>query len=205
MRLRALAFVAGLAALEAAILLPADSIEGHIVSHALVALVAAPLLVLAFPLGVALRPLSPARRRGVVGALRHSPLGSPAAPYAAWAAFIAVHWAALVIAGTQHHLTGLPHLGLHLVLLAAGVLFWLPVLGHGQVMPRLRGATASLYLFLAMPAADLTVVWLMARGETTAVGVMLAAMAPLGIAALAVSWSWILREERVARAGEAAR
>ena len=84
------------------------------------------------------------------------------------------------------------------------MLFWLPVLGRGQVMPRLRGPAASLYLFLAVPAADLTVVWLMARGETTAVGVMLAAMAPLGIAALAVSWSWILREERLARAGQAA-
>ena len=119
-------------------------------------------------------------------------------------AFIAARWAALVVAGTQHHLTGLPHLGLHLLLLVVGVLFWLPVLGHGQVMPRLRGPAASLYLFLAVPAADLTVVWLMARGETTAVGVMLAAMAPLGIAALAVSWSWILREERLARAGQAA-
>jgi cytochrome c oxidase assembly factor CtaG len=205
MRLRVLAFVAGIAALEAAILLPADSIEAHVVSHALVALVAAPLLVLASPLGVALRPLSPDRRRAVAGALRRSPLGSPAAPYVAWAAFIGVHWAALVIAATQHHLTGLPHLGLHALLLVAGVLFWLPVLGHGQVMPRLRGAAATLYLFLAMPAADLTVVWLMARGEAGAVGVMLAAMVPLGIAALAVSWSWILGEERVARAGEAAR
>ncbi len=204
MRLRALAFVAGLAALEAAILFPADSIEAHVVSHALVAVVAAPLLVLSRPLGVALRPLSPGRRRRAVGALRRSPLGSAAAPWAAWGAFIAAHWAALIVAGTQHHLTGLPHLGLHLLLLVVGVLFWLPVLGHGQVMPRLRGPAASLYLFLAVPAADLTVVWLMARGETTAVGVMLAAMAPLGIAALAVSWSWILREERLARAGQAA-
>ena len=34
---------------------------------------------------------------------------------------------------------------------------------------------------------------------------MLAAMLPLGIAAVAVSWSWIVREERIARAGEAAR
>ena len=56
-----------------------------------------------------------------------------------------------------------------------------------------------------MPAADLTAVWLMAQGMTGAVGVMLAAMLPLGIAALAVSWTWIVREERVTRAGEAAR
>jgi cytochrome c oxidase assembly factor CtaG len=205
MRLRALALLAGIAALEAAILLPADSLSSHVISHALVAVVAAPLLVLAAPLGIALRPLSPARRRRVVGALRRSPLGSPAAPVAAWAAFIAAHWAALLVAGTQHHVTGLEHLGLHAMLLVVGVLFWLPVLGRGQVVPRLRGPAAGLYLFLAMPAADLTAVWLMARGETGAVGVMLATMLPLGIAAVAVSWSWILREERIARAGEAAR
>ncbi len=190
MRWRAIALVGAVAALEAAILLPAGSIEGHIVSHALVALVAAPLLVLAAPRG-APRRWSPAARRAL--------------PALAWAAFVAAHWAALLIAGTQHHLTGLDHLGVHAMLLAAGVLFWLPVLGDGRVLPRLRGPSASIYLFMAMPAADLTAVWLMARGETGAVGVMLAAMLPLGIAALAVSWTWIVREERTARAGEAAR
>jgi cytochrome c oxidase assembly factor CtaG len=205
MRLRAIAFLAGVAALEAAILIPADSLRAHVISHALVAVVAAPLLVIAAPLGPLLRPLSPGARRGVVAGLRRSPLGARWAPWAAWAGFVAAHWAALLVAGTQHHLTGLAHLGLHALLLAAGVLFWLPVLGHGQVVRRLRGPAASLYLFLAMPAADLTVVWLMARGETAAVGTMLAAMLPLGIAAVAVSWSWILREERMARAGEAAR
>jgi cytochrome c oxidase assembly factor CtaG len=204
MRLRVLAFVAGLAALEAAILLPASSIQAHVVSHALVAVVAAPLLVIAAPLGALLRPLSPRGRRRVVAGLRRSPLGRPAAPLVAWAAFVAAHWTALLVAG-HHGLTGLAHLGLHAMLLVAGVLFWLPVLGHGQVMPRLRGPAASLYLFLAMPAADLTAVWLMARGYTGAVGVMLVAMLPLGIAAVAVSWSWILREERLARAGGAAR
>jgi cytochrome c oxidase assembly factor CtaG len=205
MRLRAIAFVAAIAAIEAALLLPVGSIEGHIVAHALMLVVAAPLLVLAAPLGVVLRPLAPARRRRVVAALRGGPLAWRAAPLLAWLAFVAAHWAVLVVVGTQHHLTGLADLGLHGGLLAVGVVFWLPVLGHGQVMRRLRGPSASLYLFLAMPAADLTVVWLMARGETAAAGVMLAAMLPLGIAALAVSWSWILREERVARAGEAAR
>lgn len=187
MRLRALALVGAIAAFEAAILLPADTIEAHVLSHALVALVAAPLLVIALPL----RGREP------------SPLGRRVGLAVAWAAFVAAHWAALVIAGTQHHLTGLDHLGVHAMLLAAGALFWLPVLGSGRVMPRLRGPAAGLYLFLAMPAADLTAVWLMARGETGAVGVMLAAMLPLGLAAVAVSWSWILREERVARAGAA--
>ncbi|HSJ73633.1 MAG TPA: cytochrome c oxidase assembly protein, partial [Miltoncostaeaceae bacterium] len=205
MRWRAIAFVAAIAVVEAAVLMPVGSIEGHIIAHALVLVVAAPLLVLAAPLGVLLRPLPPTRRRRVVAALRGGPLGWPAAPLLAWLAFVAGHWAVLVVVGTQHHLTGLADLGLHGGLLVVGVLFWLPVLGHGQVVRRLRGPSASLYLFLAMPAADLTVVWLMARGETAAAGVMLTAMLPLGIAAIAVSWSWIAGEERAARAGEAAR
>lgn len=191
MRLRALALVAGIAALEAAILLPAGSIEAHILSHALVAVVAAPLLVIAVPLPASWRP--PSWLRG------------PAVPWAAWAGFVAAHWAALVVAGTQHHLTGLAHLGIHAMLLVAGVLFWLPVLGRGRLLPRLSGPAASVYLFLALPAADLTAVWLMARGDVGAVGIMLAAMLPLGIAAVAVSWTWIVGEERAARAGEAAR
>jgi len=205
MRLRAIAFVAAVAAIEAAILMPVGSIEGHIVAHALVLVVAAPLLVLAAPLGVLLRPLSPPSRCRAVAALRAGPLGWRAAPLLAWLAFVAGHWAVLVVVGTQHHLTGLADLGLHLGLLVVGVLFWLPVLGHGQVVRRLRGPASSLYLFLAMPAADLTVVWLIAQGETAAVGVMLTAMLPLGIAAIAVCWSWIVGEERAARAGEAVR
>jgi cytochrome c oxidase assembly factor CtaG len=204
MRLRALAFVAGVAALEAALLMPVGSIEGHIVAHALVLVVAAPLLVVSAPLGIALRPLSPGARRRTVGGLRRA-LGGRAVPWLAWGAFVAAHWAVLIVVGTQHHLTGLADIGLHAGLLLVGILFWLPVAGHGQVVRRLRGPAASVYLFLALPAADLTTAWLVARGETTAVGVMLTAMLPLGIAAIAVSWTWIVREERDARASEAAR
>jgi cytochrome c oxidase assembly factor CtaG len=203
-RRRAICAVPAVAAAEAALLMPVGSIEGHIVAHALVLVVAAPLIVIAAPLGVALRPLSPGGRRRVVSGLRAT-LGGRAVPWLAWAAFVAGHWAVLLLVGSLHHLTGLADLGLHLLLLALGVMFWLPVLGGGQVVRRLRGPAASLYLFLAMPAADLTVVWLMARGDPGAAGVMLVAMLPLGIAALAVSWSWILGEERAARAGEAAR
>ena len=83
MRLRAIAFLAGVAALEAAILIPADSLQAHVVSHALVAVVAAPLLVIAAPLGSLLRPLSPGARRGAVAGLRRAPsapAGRPGPP-----------------------------------------------------------------------------------------------------------------------------
>ena len=203
MRLRAACYPAGVAALVAAVVLPADSIEDHIVSHALVAVVAAPLLVLALPRGALLAPLRAARRSGVLPLLRRRPLRWLAGPLVAWTAFVAAHWIALVVAGSGH-VHGLAHLGLHLMLLVTGLLFWLQVLGPGPVPRPLRGPAASLYLFLAMPAVNLTVVWLVAQGDTGAVGVMLLSMLPLGIAAIAVSWSWILREERLARAGGAA-
>ena len=204
MRLRALALLAGIAALEAAILLPADSIEAHVVSHALVAVVAAPLLVLAARSASPCAPFA-RRRRRVVGALRRSPWGRrprpsrpgrrssrPTGRPSSWRAPSTTSPGSRTWACTR-------------CCWSPGCCSGCPCSATGRWMPRLRGPAAGLYLFLAMPAADLTAVWLMARGETGAAGVMLAAMAPLGIAAVAVSWSWILREERLARAGEAAR
>lgn len=204
MRLRAALYPAGIAALVAAFVLPADSIEDHIVSHALVAVVAAPLLVLAAPPGALLAVVPRSRRPAALALAQRRPLSWLLGPVVAWSAFVAAHWVALLVAG-DGHVHGLAHLGLHALLLVTGLLFWAQVLGAGPVPRPLGGGAAGLYLFLAMPAADLTAVWLMARGDTGAVGLMLAAMLPLGIAAVAVSWSWIVREERLARAGEAAR
>jgi len=204
MRLRAAAYLGGLGALVLALVLPASSLEGHVAAHALIAMVAAPLLVLAGPLAIILGPLPPERRRRVLALLRRPPLGWLAVPAVAWCAFVAAHWAALVVAA-RNEAGGLAHVGVHAVLLAAALLFWMPVIGRGPVPRRLRGPAASLYLFLAMPAADLTVVWLMARGDSGAAGAMLVAMLPLAAAALLVSWRWITREERLARLSEAAR
>jgi cytochrome c oxidase assembly factor CtaG len=100
---------------------------------------------------------------------------------------------------------GIAHVGVHAMLLVTAVLFWLPVLGRGPVPRPVRGPAAVLYLFLAMSAADLVAVWLMADGATTAAAVMLGTMLPVGAAALAVTWSWVTREERLARMSEAAR
>lgn len=203
MRLRLAAYLAGLAALVAALVLPGGSLESHVLSHSLISVVAAPLLVLAAPLAVALGLLPGARRRRALVLLRRRPLRWLAAPIVAWAAFVAVHWIALVAAA--HGVEGLPHLGLHLLLLVTALLFWLPVLGRGPVPRPVRGAAASLYLFLAMPAVDITAVWLFARGDVNAGAIMLASMLPLGVAAVAVSWRWIVREERLARLSEASR
>lgn len=203
MRTRAACYLGGLAALVLALALPVGSLEAHIAAHALITVVAAPLLVLAAPLALVLGPLSTGTRRAVLGVLRRPPLAWLALPVVAWALFVAAHWAALILVADG--VSGPAHVGIHAMLLAAALLFWLPVLGRGPVPRPLRGPGASVYLFLALPASDLTAVWLMARGDSTAAAVMLAAMAPLGAAAVAVSWRWILREERLARLSEAAR
>ena len=150
MRLRALALVAGLAALEAAILLPGRLDRGPR------RLARAGRRGRRAPAGAR----APARRRPAPAVARPPPARrrrAAAQPprvagraVAAWAAFIAAHWAALLVAGTQHHLTGLGHLGpardaagRRGAVLAAGAR---PRAGR---CPRLRGPAASLYLFLA--------------------------------------------------------
>jgi putative membrane protein len=200
---RAAFYPAGLAALVAALVVPAGSIEAHVATHALIAVVAAPLLVLAAPLALVLGPFSPERRRRALALLGRPPLAWLALPVVCWAAFVGAHWIAhspAVLEGS-----GVVHVGAHALLLITAVAFWLPVIGRGPVPRPLRGGAASLYLFLAMPATDLVAAWLIARGEPAAAGVMLAAMAPLGVAALWVTWSWISREERLARLSEAPR
>jgi cytochrome c oxidase assembly factor CtaG len=85
--------------------------------------------------------------------------------------------------------------GAHLVLLVGAVLFWMPVLG---VRRRLPDAGRMVYLFLAGPLLDLAGVWLVAQGDTAGGLAMIVGMLPIGIAAIAVAWRWMLREERAA-------
>ncbi|MCF6524532.1 hypothetical protein HOY81_15755 [Streptomyces sp. JJ36] len=84
---------------------------------------------------------------------------------------------------------------LEAVLLAGGVLFWLPVLAHSR--HRLGGAGRCLYLFLAAPSLDLPAVVLIAHGHSWGGLAMIIAMLPLGAAALLATWRWITAEERV--------
>lgn len=147
----------------------------HMVEHAVLTGVLAPALVLAW--------IALGRRRPDGGS-----------PVLAWSAFVAVQWA--------FHLTplleqsqGRPvlHATEHLVFLVAGVWFWLPVLGSSLGDPG-----RSLYLFLAAPAVDLVGIALMVRGEGAAGVAMLAGTLPIVLAAIVVTWSWLVREHRAA-------
>ncbi|MER6683787.1 hypothetical protein [Streptomyces olivaceoviridis] len=88
------------------------------------------------------------------------------------------------------------------VLLASAVLFRLPAVARTR--HRLDDPGRCLYLFLAAPLLDLPAVGMVAAGHTAAGLAMIVGMLPVGIAAAAVTWSWVNREEREALADEAA-
>jgi cytochrome c oxidase assembly factor CtaG len=147
----------------------------HMVEHAVLTGIVAPALVLGWiALGLP-------RPRG----------GSPAL---AWSVFLLAQWA--------FHLTPLLeqsgdrpglHAAEHLAFLVVGVWFWLPVLGSGLGDPG-----RSLYLFLAAPAVDLVGVALMVRGDGAAGVAMLAGTLPILLAAIVITWRWLVREHRAA-------
>jgi cytochrome c oxidase assembly factor CtaG len=145
----------------------------HMVEHAVVTGLVAPALVLAWiALGLP-------RPRG----------GRPAL---AWSAFVAAQWV-LHLTPLLEQSQGRPvlHTAEHVAFLAVGVWFWVPVLGAGLGDPG-----RSLYLFLAAPAVDLVGVALMVRGEGVAGVAMLAGTLPILLAAIVVTWSWLVREHR---------
>ncbi|MFF5533588.1 hypothetical protein ACFY71_14045 [Streptomyces cinerochromogenes] len=80
---------------------------------------------------------------------------------------------------------------------AAAVLFWLPVVARTR--HRLDDAGRCLYLFLATPLLDLPAVGVVATGRSAQGLAMIVGMLPVGIAAAALTWSWVNREEREAR------
>jgi hypothetical protein len=88
----------------------------------------------------------------------------------------------------------------HLALLIGALLFWAPVLG---VRRRLPDAGRMVYLYLAIPLLDLAGVWLVAIGDSPGGLSMIVGMLPMGVAAVALTWSWISREERRAVLAEA--
>lgn len=81
----------------------------------------------------------------------------------------------------------------HTVLLAGAVAFWAPVLGARRRLPE---AGRVVYLFLAGPVLDLAGVWLVATGDSAGGLAMIVGMLPIGVAALVLTWRWVVDEER---------
>lgn len=128
----------------------------------------------------------------------HIPLDRVALPAAvALPLFLLAH-SAITMTMPFHEPSAPAHLGLHAALLAAAVLFWLPVLGTRR---RLSDPARMVYLYLAMPMMDLAGVYVVLRGDAAGGLAMIAAMLPVGLAAVAVTWRWMLAEEAQVRSG----
>jgi putative membrane protein len=156
-RWRDAAFLGGLATLLLALTSPIEAYEGslfsvHMLQHMLLELVAAPLLLLGAPATLALRAASPSARR-ILLAVLHSRLAAVVSfPLLAWVLFAAVNWG-WHFSSLYNDALEIPWLHdiQHLTFLAAGLLFWWPVVGLDPSRWRLPHPVRLFYLFLAMP------------------------------------------------------
>ena len=151
-------FLGGLGAIAVALESPIDAVATtrfsvHMVQHLLLTLVAAPLLVLARPVTLALQASSVAtRRRLLLPALRSRPVATLTSPPVAWCGFALVLWASHF---SPLYEAALANPGLHalehLAYLGSAVLFWSAVAAVDPAPSRLSPPARILFLFLAMP------------------------------------------------------
>ena len=158
--LRTAAFLGGLAAIAVALLSGIERYDTtlfsvHMVQHLLLMLVAAPLLALSAPITQLLRVASPAWRRRVVELLHSGALSALAHPVVAWVTFTFVlwisHFSPLFDAALENPLI---HDAEHALFLAAGLLFWWPVVAADPAPRRLGYPVRALYLLLQMPPSS---------------------------------------------------
>jgi hypothetical protein len=116
-------------------------------------------------------------------------------PALALGGFLLLH-AAVVL--SDRDTLDLPGVGLHAALFTGAVAFWLPVLGPR----RLDGGLRAGYLFLAAPSLDLPAVVTVARGDSAGGLAMIVAMMPIGVAAVALAWRWMVTEDAAANSAQ---
>jgi putative membrane protein len=156
-RYRSWLFIGGLVAIALALCSPIEAYEGqlfsvHMVQHLLLELVAAPLLLLAAPITLALRATTPAWRRRLLAVLHSRAVRVLSFPVIAWGLFAAVNWGWHFSTLYDQALENDPlHYLQHATFLAAALLFWWPPLGVDPSPWRLPHPVRLLYLFLAMP------------------------------------------------------
>lgn len=215
-RVRAVAFLAGIAALGSVLLGPVDHLAGtrfvwHMVQHLAVTMVAAPLLLLGRPMSLARRVAGPRARRAILPVLRG--IGRLGHPAFAWSAFAAVLWASHFTFLYQGALeSDAVHTFEHALYLGASLLFWLPVVDAEPSRHRIGPAARILYVFLAGAASALLASTLVQSGRVLypayagpgALADQQAAGAVMWIAggllflivALLVAWGWARSERR---------
>ena len=150
-------FMGGLFAIGVALLSPIEAYEGHLFSvhmiqHILLMFVAAPLLLAAGPITLALRISSPDVRRRMLAVLQSRLLHLVSFPVIAWILFAAVNWGWHFSVFYDQALESVPlHYFQHATFFGAALLFWWPVIGVDPSPWRLPHPVRLLYLFLAMP------------------------------------------------------
>jgi len=151
------AFAAGLAALGAALLGPADeladrSLAWHMVQHLLLLSVVAPLLLLGAPLRLLLAALPAHSASTMARVLRSAPLRVLAFPAVAWLQFACVmygvHFSPLYEAALEHPAV---HALEHALFLSSGLVFWAPLLAVAPAPHAPPHPVRLLALFAALP------------------------------------------------------
>jgi cytochrome c oxidase assembly factor CtaG len=203
-RARAACLAGGLGLLVAGYAFDDVSLPVHMAGHGVVVAVAAPLIVLSRPLSWLIGALPRESARSLVRALR-----SPAARLALWPPLA---FASFVAAQLIFHVTPLFGAALedgplheleHVVFLVTALWLWSVGLAVEPLAVRWPPLARAALLMAAMMLSDVGSVKLMVDGEAAAGAAMTVSMMPLGLGAVAVFWSSLLREERRAEVAHA--
>jgi putative membrane protein len=150
-------FLSGIGALALALLSPIQAYDTalfsvHVVQHMLLTMVAAPLLALGAPITLALRVAKGRTRRRMVRVLHSPPLRVIGHPLVAWVLFTlslyGLYFSPLFDLSLRQPLV---HDLVHLHFLAAGLLFWWPVVGLDPSRWRLPHIARLGFVFLMVP------------------------------------------------------
>jgi putative membrane protein len=152
-RLIASALVAGIALVGPIPELAHSSFTAHMVQHLLLTLVAGPLFASGAPAVGLLRATHGASRRRLAAVFRSRTFRSATHPVVAWLFFALVMWVSHFSPLYQLALDNeLVHVAEHGLYLAAGALFWTPVMGADPITRRRLSWPARLgYLVAALP------------------------------------------------------
>jgi putative copper resistance protein D len=154
---RTVYFLSGIAAIALALLSPVEAYDTalfsvHVAQHMLLTMVAAPLLVLGAPVTLALRVSRGRARRRLTRVLHSPPLRVIGHPLVAWVVFTmslyALYFSPLFDLSLRQPFV---HDLVHLHFLAAGLLFWWPVVGLDPSRWRLPHIARLGFVFLMVP------------------------------------------------------
>jgi putative copper resistance protein D len=150
-------FLSGVGAIAIALLSPIEAYDTvlfsvHVTQHMLLTMVAAPLLALGAPITLALRMAKGRTRRRMTRVLHSPPLRVVGHPLVAWVLFTlslyALYFSPLFDLTLRNPFV---HDLVHLHFLAAGLLFWWPVVGLDPSRWRLPHIARLLFVFLMVP------------------------------------------------------